>query len=760
MKNFFKHKIITLFIVLYCNTALSQEIDPSLLSQLSQDQIVALRNQYYQMNASDVDVLEMPIINESVKSNIAPGVSDSNKIDGEKFGYGFISSMPTSISATGDLPLPNDYKISLRDQFTVILSGSKDAIFDMNVKLDGTILFPELGSISVVGDTFGEVKTKLKNLILQSYSGVDIDLSIKNLSAKKITIVGAVKTPGTYLVNPFSTISSALAYSGGISEMGTLREIKLIRLDGKVYFFDLYDLLIKGNREKDINIEAGDVLLIEPANQFIEILGSVKRPGIYEILSNENLEDLIDFSLGFSDQANKNNISLNILDTESSTIKQKNVKSLNHILKNVLSVGVFSYVNKDTSGIYVSGAIKEPGYYGVENNITLENLIDNIKFVDVYPWLGVLEQFDDNNLIKQTTLFNLNDPTTYKDIKLLPNSKIYFANLYNREFDISSSSLQLLNDYKLKINHKDNTYEVPVFGRYKLDSFIDLLGLDMSDVEEDATYISPLESRIIVDNYKNMEFIATKYNTVSFRSPIYDLISVRIYGAIDYPGTYTLQPNTKLEELYNLVGQFKNESFQDGIVFTRESIRDRQLESINRSKEDLEEAILLRTERGESIMNLQSLREVSRSINPENLGRIAGDFSKGSTSSLNTTLYDGDSIFVPVNPYVVNVLGEVLNPIAFEYKKGISLSSAINQSGGYKQSADKSRVYVIKANGMIKRAPRNIFVKNIKLQPGDTIIVPRRLIANGQGVEALLPLTQILSDMAFSAAAIDNLRNN
>lgn len=760
MNNLFKHKILTLFIILYCNNALSQEIDPSLLSQLSQDQIVALRNQYYGMNTTDADILAMPVLNESVKSNIAPGVSDSNKIDGEKFGYGFISSMPTSISATGDLPLPNDYKISLRDQFTVILSGSKDAIFDMNVKLDGTILFPELGPISVVGDTFGEVKTKLKNLISQSYSGVDIDLSIKNLSAKKITIVGAVKTPGTYLVNPFSTISSALAYSGGISEMGTLREIKLIRLDGKVYFFDLYDLLIKGNREKDINIEAGDVLLIEPANQFIEILGSVKRPGIYEILPNENLEDLINFSLGFTDQANKNNISLNILDAQSSTIRQKNVKTLNHVLKNVLSVGVFSYVNKDTSGIYVSGAIKEPGYYKIENNITLENLINNIEFVDVYPWLGILEQFDNNNLIKQTTLFNLNDPTTFKDIKLLPNSKIYFANLYKREFDISSSSLQLLNDYKLKINHKDNTYEVPVFGKYKLQSFIDLLGLDMSDVEEDATYISPLESKIIVDNYKNMVFIAKKYNTVSFRSPIYDLISVRIYGAIDYPGTYTLQPNTTLEELYNLVGQFKNESFQDGIVFTRESIRDRQLESINKSKEDLEEAILLRTERGESIMNLQSLREVSRSINPENLGRIAGNFSKGSTSSLNTTLYDGDSIFVPVNPYVVNVLGEVLNPIAFEYEKGISLSSAINQSGGYKQSADKSRVYVIKANGMIERAPRNIFGKNIKLQPGDTIIVPRRLIANGQGVEALLPLTQILSDMAFSAAAIDNLRNN
>ena len=89
--------------------------------------------------------------------------------------------------------MPNDYKISLNDQFTIILSGSKEAIFDLNVNLDGSILFPELGSISVVGETFQEVKTKLRNLIEQSYIGVQIDLSLKSLSAKKITIVGAVK---------------------------------------------------------------------------------------------------------------------------------------------------------------------------------------------------------------------------------------------------------------------------------------------------------------------------------------------------------------------------------------------------------------------------------------------------------------------------------------------------------------------------------------------------------------------------------------
>ena len=187
------------------------------------------------------------------------------------------SSTPTSISAVGDLPLPNDYKISLNDQFTVILSGSKEDIFDLNVNLDGSILFPELGSISVIGETFQEVKAKLSNLIEQSYIGVQIDLSLKNLSAKKITIVGAVKTPGTYLINPFSTITGALAYSGGISEIGSLRDIKLIRNNGSVFSFDLYDLLIRGDRSNDLTLEAGDTILIGAALQFVEIRGSVKR---------------------------------------------------------------------------------------------------------------------------------------------------------------------------------------------------------------------------------------------------------------------------------------------------------------------------------------------------------------------------------------------------------------------------------------------------------------------------------------------------
>ena len=199
------------------------------------------------------------------------------------------------------------------------------------MNLDGTILFPELGSIYVVGETFQEVKAKLKNLIKQSYIGVQIDLSLKNLSAKKITIVGAVKTPGTYLVNPFSTISSALGYSGGVSEIGTLRNIRLIRTNGKSYSFDLYKLLISGDRSDDITIESGDVIVIDPAQQFINISGQVKRPAIYEILEDETLDDLIYFALGFTQMANKSNINLRVLDIETSSVNNINAVSYTHL---------------------------------------------------------------------------------------------------------------------------------------------------------------------------------------------------------------------------------------------------------------------------------------------------------------------------------------------------------------------------------------------------------------------------------------------
>jgi protein involved in polysaccharide export with SLBB domain len=448
------------------------------------------------------------------------------------------------------------------------------------------------------------------------------------------------------------------------------------------------------------------------------------------------------------------------LDLNKASIVKKNVNTLDQKLQNALSVNVFNYVNEPSANILVKGAIEEPGFYDASKYRKLSDLINDLKFIDVYPWLGVLEQFDENELIKSTVLFNLNDSSTYSSVEILPNSRIYFANIYARSFEVAETSRKLINEYELRLSHRLGNFRLPVYGKYSVSSFINLLGLDMSDVDEVATYVSPLKNIVINDNYKNMQYTAEKYNTVNFRSPDNDLIEVSIRGAVDFPGTYVLNDDATIQNLYQLVGDFKDQAYVEGIILTRQAIRNRQLKSIQKSREDLNKAILTSVQTGENIGDINIIRALSENIEPANLGRLAGDFSSNSQGSINTILFDGDTIIVPKNPNAINVLGEVLNPIAFQYSKKFTIRSAINQAGGYQQYADKRRVYVIKANGIVEKANRNIFVRNIDLEPGDTIVVPRKIITNNPVIEALIPITQVLSDLAFSAAALDNLSNN
>ena len=738
--------------------SLSQAVDPSLFPQLSPQQIEAAKAVMGESDLIRPEFEELPEINESLVA--IESEKEDKEDDLKKFGYDFFSTMPTSLTAVGDLPLPNDYKISLRDQLRVILSGSRDQIFNLNVNLDGTVLFPELGSVYVAGLTFEDVKEKLSNMVNQSYTGVNIDISLQNLSAKKITIVGAVETPGTYLINPFSTITGALAYSGGISEVGSLRDIKLIRNNGEVFSFDLYDLLINGDRSNDLTIEAGDTILINAATQFVRIEGAVYRPAIYEILKDEEISDIVNFSLGFTQTANKSNISISYLDLNKASVVTKTKAGLDQSLRDALVVNVFNYVNEDNLGISVSGAVEEPGFYDLEKYNNLSDLIDDLNFIDVYPWLAVLEQFDDANLVKSIVLFNLNDKNTYESLELFANSRLYFADINEMFFDVGEMALELIDEYSLILNYKNESFELPVIGKYKVSSFVDMLGLDMSDVDNEATYISPLDSNIIVDDFKSMSFTAKKYHNISFRSPVNDLISVDISGAISYPGTYTLKSDSTLNDLYRLAGDFKKEAFLDGIILTREIVRERQLKAIETSEAALNKSLLIAVQQGDEFADISSLSALAESIEPENLGRIAGNFSPISSDSDKIALFDGDSIIIPKSSNVINIIGEVLNPIAFEYSERMSVESAITRAGGYQTYADKRRVYVIKANGLVEKKARNVFMGSSNLEPGDTVVVPRKINTNNPVLRNLTPVTQILSDLAFSAAAIDNLSNN
>lgn len=749
----------TLLITLSFSLVLaSQEID---LSKISSEDIDLARDSLESSSTSSLeDIYIADSEDDSEVEETEIEIDDRNLIAGEKFGYGFITTLPPSITSVSDIPLPNDYKISIRDQFTIILSGSKEAIFDLSVKLDGTIVFPEIGSVSVAGESFSDVKEKLSNLVNQSYIGATVDISIKNLSAKKVTIVGAVKQPGTYLVNPFTTISSALAYSSGVSEVGTLRKIKLIRSNGESFFFDLYDLLIYGDRSKDITIEAGDTILVNAASQFVNLDGAVNRPAIYEVTESEDIEKLIEFGLGFTNTANKTNISLEYLDIENSSISQKELTSLKESLLNVTAVNVFEYQNKDKFNILVEGAVSQPGYYDLKGNKNLEELVSNLEFINVYPWLAVLEQFDDENLLTEIHLFSLNDVTTYESIKLRENSKVYFASLADREYIVDELTQALIDDYSLTINHYQGIYVLPTIGKFSPKSLIDLLGLDTINIPNSAIYVAPFENMVDEKTLDEMKYEASKFHTLNLKAPSSSLIEVEISGSVEFPGIYALNSDSTIEDLYAMVGAFKAGAFLDGVILQRESVRIQQVKAIEKAKSDLNEALLVNSQKGiETNSEIESVSSIVE-IDDEFLGRVAGNFNPNNSNNANFILYDGDKITVPTRPNTISVLGEVLNPSNFVFQEGISVREAIAFAGGEKEFANSRKIYIIKANGLVERVNRNVFLGDSDLSPGDAIVVPRKIAVSNSALEILVPLSNTLSSLAFSAAALDNLRND
>ena len=164
------------------------------------------------------------------------GVGDNLKGSADIFGFDYIKSIPQSISSTSDLPVPNDFVLSLGDELRIMLTGGKSDSFTLTVGMDGSILIPELGTLNVFGESFSSVKEKIQSLVEVSYVGTKVSVSLQELKAKKINIVGAVKSPGVYIVNPFSTISSSLAYAGGFNDFASLRNITLIRGNDKFFF--------------------------------------------------------------------------------------------------------------------------------------------------------------------------------------------------------------------------------------------------------------------------------------------------------------------------------------------------------------------------------------------------------------------------------------------------------------------------------------------------------------------------------------------
>lgn len=768
------------------------------------------------------------------------------------FGFDYIKSIPQSISSTSDLPVPNDFVVSLGDELRVILTGGKNDSYTLVVGMDGSILIPELGALNIFGESFSKVKKMIQSLVEVSYVGTDVSVSLKELKAKKINIIGAVKNPGIYIVNPFSTISSSLAYAGGFEDYASLRNITLIRGDDK-FFFDLYDLLIFGDRKFDINIQQGDTIMVSSTSNFVEVSGEVLRPFIYEYKSSDTYKELIyDFSLGLTRNANENiiygekidnNLSNSFIPDLDKSLGDTRLKKLK-ILKNSF---------KESIDIQILGNGVQQNLLDLESFNTLDEVISLLTFSDnIYPFYANLEQYSPLALFREKHSFSLSDPSTYKGIVLNKNPKIRF---YSRE-DIEDIQ-------KLLEEESENEKKEPVNYRKKImgtdltpdlrdkefdDELYDVSGEEISEDEmnfkenqgikyvgeglffdfestqyitfdqvqirqEELTSINDIFSSISKKSFKNFYYsegkkvlpiegeispkmitdfygIAEDHNVDSavislkdgnviagysvntnaslinsFYIPeiSFDTRRVTIKGLVNSPGVFDVPVGTTLNDLYLIADGFLVEADKDSIIFTRENIKESERQALENSKQLLIETLF--NSAGSSAITGQSALNTSQIIplislasEIEPVGRLTGDLSQDSSLAKTLVLEDGDEIEVIPKRNIVTVTGQVLQPVTVSFDAKLDVRDYISIGGGFSQYADKNNVYLIKKNGTSMPLNNRLFSIGYKIQPGDTIVVPRDM-------EYLSPIplvsvaTSVISDIAFAAASLNSLRN-
>ncbi len=295
------------------------------------------------------------------------------------FGHNLFNARNNASAPLQNMPVPSNYAVGPGDSFTLQLFGKESGTYTINVSNQGTLELPDLGPITVAGQYFQDVKARVQNEYKEQKIGVTAFLSIAQIRTIQVFLVGEVFRPGPFIVSGLSTITDALLNSGGISSIGSLRNIELKRGGKTVAYYDLYELIVFGNTANDIRLEQGDVLFVPPSINIVSIDGEVRKPAIFEIKENETVGDVLKYAGGLLPSADATNIQI-IGNVAGSGLIINNVSGIDKQgLKKSLSNGDFIRVPKAnlefSNAVIINGAINLPNVMA-DTDLTLADLIN------------------------------------------------------------------------------------------------------------------------------------------------------------------------------------------------------------------------------------------------------------------------------------------------------------------------------------------------------------------------------------------------
>ncbi len=648
------------------------------------------------------------------------------------FGANLFRDRAISFEPSMNIPTPIDYTLGAGDEIVINIWGAAEANYQLTISPEGVIRIPNLGPIQLDGLSMQDARSQILDRLQNIYSGLRpnqpenantfAEVSIGNVRSIKVTLMGEVSQPGTYTVSSLSTVFNALYAAGGPTNSGTFREIQIIRGQDVAATLDIYDFLVYGDQSDNIRLRDQDIIKIDPYINRVRLSGEVKRPGIFEMKEDETLNDLIEFTAGFTERAYTRRLVLRrATDIQQSISDVSWPEGGGLVLRSGDELRVGELLERFENRVEIKGAVFREGEFELTEGMTLTDLINKAEGVreDAYRQRGIIFRTQDNLSI-ESIAFSIDDVLdgSASDVTLRRDDVIQITSLFDMQEEFTIRVSGAVNeagefDYVENLTLSDAIYLADGFREaaapYRVEVARRLTGLDRFDKG------NQLAERFEFEVNENLQFVDGQEDFVLKpfdqvfirRQPNYrEQQTVEINGEVNFPGSYVLEKrNARISDLVEWSGGLSDYAYPRGASLTR------RIEESDDELVDLEfsEGIVEIEESGSSKVGIRLVDIMRNPGGPQDL-----------------RLEPGDILEIPQELQTVRVEGEVLFPVSIRYDEGMSLGDAVKQAGGFTDRALRKRAYVVYANGEVDRSKKFLFFRNNpSIEPGATIVIPR-----------------------------------
>ena len=734
-------------------------------------QLYERQNNVNASNATGTDVNESRL-REEMKENTSDMLEDhpstqdlarSNQV----FGRNIFNTRNLTFEPSVNIATPLNYRLGPGDEVIIDIWGASQNTIRQQISPDGTINIQKIGPVNLNGLTISEANDYLKKTLNKIYNGLnntndptsDIRLTLGSIRTIQINVMGEVVQPGTYSLSSFSTVFHALYRAGGVSDIGSLRNVQLVRNGKNIATIDVYQFIMKGHIQDDIRLQEGDVVIVPAYDILVKVDGKVKRPMRFEMKKDESLSTLISYAGGFDADAYTR--SLRVVRQNGQEYEVNTVKDLDYSvykMRNGDVVTAEAILNRFTNKLEIRGAVYRPGIYQLNGKLnTVRELVNEAQGLtgDAFLNRAVLyrQREDLTTEVIPVDIKAIMDGTS-QNIILTKNDILYIPSIH----DLEDRGDVVIHGEVAKPDsypYADNmTLEDLIIQAGGLREAASVVRVDVSrrirnphsTVDNDTigrTYTFSLKEGFVIDGTPG--FVLQPYDEVYVRrSPGYQAQqNVVVEGEILFGGSYAMTSREeRLSDLINKAGGTTNYAYLRGAKLTR-------VANASEKKRMGDVIRLMSRQLGEAMID-------SLGIRVEDHFTVGIDLEKalanpGSTADI--VLREGDVIFIPKNNNTVTINGAVMVPNTVSYMKGENIDYYLNQAGGYSENAKKSKKFIVYMNGQVTKVKGS---GKKQIEPGCEIIVPSKAKKN-TNIGNILGYATTFSTLGMMVASIANL---